>query len=182
MTPAGLPHSEISGSTDACSSPELIAACHVLPRLVAPRHPPYALTALGLSLILTANQKRPHQISRLLPKALYFPTPTPKFSISSLACRGEPSSIPFSRGVVKCARHAVSAGNENLGHWTGPSSPPASDRLAGGGPGAMVRRSPATGAASLRCRQVARGSRVPGDGLWVCPRELLVPRATARAT
>ena len=50
MTPAGFPHSDTSGSPDACSSPELFAACHVLPRLVAPRHPPCALTALGLSL------------------------------------------------------------------------------------------------------------------------------------
>ena len=46
MTPAGLPHSEIHGSKDACSSPWLIAACHVLLRLPVPRHPPCALTAL----------------------------------------------------------------------------------------------------------------------------------------
>src|SRR5690606_40862679 len=46
MTPAGLPHSDIRGSQDACSSPRLIAACHVLLRLSAPRHPPCALTAL----------------------------------------------------------------------------------------------------------------------------------------
>ena len=29
----GFPHSEISGSMVICTSPELIAACHVLPRL-----------------------------------------------------------------------------------------------------------------------------------------------------
>src|SRR5688500_13739296 len=46
MTPAGLPHSDTHGSTDACSSPWLFAACRVLPRLPAPRHPPCALTAL----------------------------------------------------------------------------------------------------------------------------------------
>src|SRR5208337_1773158 len=39
----GLPHSEITGSIDICSSPVLIAACHVLHRLLEPRHPPYAL-------------------------------------------------------------------------------------------------------------------------------------------
>ena len=44
----GLPHSEISGSTFARNSPELIAACYVLHRLLAPRHPPNALTALDL--------------------------------------------------------------------------------------------------------------------------------------
>ena len=34
---------------DACSSPQLFAACHVLPRRPAPRHPPCALTSLGHS-------------------------------------------------------------------------------------------------------------------------------------
>jgi hypothetical protein len=46
MTPAGFPHSDTRGSQDACSSPRLFAACHVLHRLPAPRHPPCALTAL----------------------------------------------------------------------------------------------------------------------------------------
>ena len=39
----GLPHSETHGSTVICTSPWLIAACHVLLRLWEPRHPPYAL-------------------------------------------------------------------------------------------------------------------------------------------
>eukprot|EP00831_Metopus_contortus_P001738 TRINITY_DN1062_c0_g1_i7.p1 TRINITY_DN1062_c0_g1~~TRINITY_DN1062_c0_g1_i7.p1 ORF type:complete len:127 (-),score=9.73 TRINITY_DN1062_c0_g1_i7:1-381(-) len=43
---AGLPHSEIPGSKDACSSPRLIAACHVFHRLQVPRHSPYALITL----------------------------------------------------------------------------------------------------------------------------------------
>ena len=42
----GFPHSEICGSSDICSSPQLIAACHVLLRLPVPRHPPYALSYL----------------------------------------------------------------------------------------------------------------------------------------
>ncbi len=46
MTPAGFPHSEISGSQLVCSSPELIAAYHVLHRLLTPRHPPSALSSL----------------------------------------------------------------------------------------------------------------------------------------
>ena len=50
--PAGFPHSEIPGSKPACGSPRLIAACHVLHRLLAPRHPPYALS----SLIIKPNQ------------------------------------------------------------------------------------------------------------------------------
>ena len=44
----GFPHSEISGSTPVCGSPKLIAACHVLHRLLAPRHPPYALSSLTI--------------------------------------------------------------------------------------------------------------------------------------
>ena len=39
----GLPHSEIRGSKVICTSPELIAACHVFRRLLKPRHPPSAL-------------------------------------------------------------------------------------------------------------------------------------------
>ena len=44
--PAGFPHSEICGSMDICSSPQLIAAYHVFHRLSVPRHPPCALIRL----------------------------------------------------------------------------------------------------------------------------------------
>ena len=43
---AGFPHSEICGSQDICSFPQLIAACHVFLRLLVPRHPPCALISL----------------------------------------------------------------------------------------------------------------------------------------
>jgi hypothetical protein len=43
----GLPHSDIHGSTPARGSPWLIAACHVLHRLLVPRHPPNALLLLN---------------------------------------------------------------------------------------------------------------------------------------
>ena len=46
ITAGEFPHSEICGSMDICSSPQLIAACHVLLRLLVPRHPPYALSCL----------------------------------------------------------------------------------------------------------------------------------------
>ena len=46
MTSAGLPHSEIPGSTVVCTSPRLIAAYHVLHRFPEPRHPPCALSCL----------------------------------------------------------------------------------------------------------------------------------------
>ena len=47
---SGLPHSGISGSTLAYSYPELIAVSHALHRLLAPRHPPYALCYLTANL------------------------------------------------------------------------------------------------------------------------------------
>ena len=46
-SPWGFPHSEIRGSKLICSSPRLIAACHVLHRLLMPRHSPYALVRLN---------------------------------------------------------------------------------------------------------------------------------------
>jgi hypothetical protein len=49
MTQGGLPHSEIAGSKLVCSSPTLIAAYHVLHRLLAPRHSPYALSSLTIN-------------------------------------------------------------------------------------------------------------------------------------
>ena len=45
----GFPHSEIFGSRSVRNSPKLIAAYHVLHRLLAPRHPPNALISLNHS-------------------------------------------------------------------------------------------------------------------------------------
>ena len=46
VLPAGFPHSDICGSLDICSSPQLFAAYHVFLRLLVPRHPPCALFCL----------------------------------------------------------------------------------------------------------------------------------------
>ena len=46
---ARFPHSEICGSSDICSLPQLIAAYHVFLRLLVPRHPPCALCILTTS-------------------------------------------------------------------------------------------------------------------------------------
>ena len=54
----GLPHSEIPGSKPARGSPGLFAACHVLRRLLAPRHPPDALA------FLDPRQRQPHHPSK----------------------------------------------------------------------------------------------------------------------
>ena len=53
-----LPGFPIRTSPDQCSvgnSPELFAATHVLHRLLAPRHPPHALSSLLTSISLTSN-------------------------------------------------------------------------------------------------------------------------------
>ena len=46
---AGLSHSEIRGSKIICIYPRLIAAYHVLHRLLEPRHPPDALALFRLA-------------------------------------------------------------------------------------------------------------------------------------
>src|SRR2546428_13632991 len=62
ITGSGFPHSDIPGSKPACGSPRLIAACRVLHRLLAPRHPPYALSSLTIKLtqrVVLVAQSRP---------------------------------------------------------------------------------------------------------------------------
>ena len=49
ITVGGFPHSDICGSRDMCSSPQLFAACHVLIGIPVPRHPPCALICLDSS-------------------------------------------------------------------------------------------------------------------------------------
>ena len=55
ITASEFPHSEICGSMLICSSPQLIAACHVLLRLPVPRHPPCALIHLNLVAFLSTS-------------------------------------------------------------------------------------------------------------------------------
>ena len=53
-----MSHSEIHGSTLVCSFPWLIAADYVLHRLLAPRHPPFALSSLITKDVLSASAQR----------------------------------------------------------------------------------------------------------------------------
>ena len=53
----GLPHSDIHGSTPARGSPWLFAACHVLHRLLVPRHPPNALITLDILMVRSQGIK-----------------------------------------------------------------------------------------------------------------------------
>ena len=56
--PGGLPHSDIHGSKPARGSPWLCAACHVLHRLLVPRHPPNALLSLEITPAMHRSQPR----------------------------------------------------------------------------------------------------------------------------
>src|SRR5215831_1465241 len=67
MTPAGFPHSDISGSTPACDSPKLFAANHVLHRLLTPRHSPCALSSLVTNLGETWSPRRVPDLPRRAP-------------------------------------------------------------------------------------------------------------------
>ena len=55
LQPAELPHSEIAGSKVVCTYPTLIAAYHVLHRLLEPRHPPFALSFFFYNVKLQRN-------------------------------------------------------------------------------------------------------------------------------
>src|SRR5690625_4916722 len=68
----GLPHSEIHGSTLLCSSPQLIAAWHVLHRHCMPRHPPYALVYFNLEWLARTlqNTKQAHELDFFLASKL----------------------------------------------------------------------------------------------------------------
>ena len=50
--PCEFPHSEIFGSQCICHYPKLIAAYHVLHRLLMPRHSPCALCSLTLKFVI----------------------------------------------------------------------------------------------------------------------------------
>ena len=58
-----FPHSDISGSSAICASPELFAAYHVLHRLLVPRHPPCALFSITNSILKTGMSSRSHMHS-----------------------------------------------------------------------------------------------------------------------
>ena len=56
----GFPHSDISGSMRICRSPKLFAACHVLLRLLMPRHSPCALSHLTYLVLVFRNYAGPN--------------------------------------------------------------------------------------------------------------------------
>ena len=108
---AGFPHSEIFGSKPVCGSPKLIAACHVLHRLLAPRHPPHALSSLTLKLTfavvsLSSSCGEPRVLILLLEQNLRFArhTFTPRTPSSDRSAthsdRANASLFSFQRAAV----------------------------------------------------------------------------------
>ena len=65
-----FPHSDISGSSDICSSPKLFAAYHVFHRLLVPRHPPCAL--ISLTIRLRPRVRPPSSVHSVAPLASWF--------------------------------------------------------------------------------------------------------------
>ena len=115
----GFPHSEIFGSKPVCGSPKLIAAYHVLHRLLAPRHSPYALS----SLTIRTRSRKPG--SRLLaagrPKAArYRPT---RYRCFAIRCR---TACALSETTVcrifSCQRAAVAFRPRRANARIGPPS------------------------------------------------------------
>ena len=85
LQPAELPHSEISGSKVVCTYPKLIAAYHVLLRLLEPRHPPFALSFFFFAFATAQHDERKpfiwvfavHPLSakiKILPGTMQHPT------------------------------------------------------------------------------------------------------------
>ena len=98
LTRKGLPHSEIPGSKPVCGSPRLIAACHVLHRFSAPRHPPSTLSSLTIKYlrresfsiyptllsktVITADQKVPRNSGHRFIRAADSKSPTDVLAFS----------------------------------------------------------------------------------------------------
>ena len=95
----GLPHSDIHGSTPARGSPWLFAACHVLHRLLVPRHPPNALLSL---------ETRPPELIRRLP-------PCTETILSGQPPYRSPAKRSAPRKRITLAQHTTVA-SEHLFH------------------------------------------------------------------
>jgi hypothetical protein len=129
----GWPHSEIPGSKPVCGSPRLIAACHVLHRFSAPRHPPSTLSSLTIKYLrresfsfyptllskiaITADQKAlrnssqgfgDHKVPDLLgpESCLIRAYPAPDSSIPSPGCGDRKVPALKMRGGAERARTA----------------------------------------------------------------------------
>ncbi len=121
ITGSGLPHSDMSGSKLVRSSPDLIAAYHVLHRLSAPRHPPDTLITLDRfhDRCPTPRQKEPSIHS----KTILFASNTPDESPRSAGLHD--SRSPPRTPRQHPGRSRIRARNPKTGHsHPSPSSRP----------------------------------------------------------
>ena len=79
---AGFPHSDISGSMRICRSPKLFAACHVLRRLLMPRHSPCALLSLTCFWFSLSENYADNLLSEVRNRNCYPLLESPQFLIS----------------------------------------------------------------------------------------------------
>ena len=103
-----------------CGSPRLIAACHVLRRLFAPRHPPYALSSLTIKLTQETNLKKTEvrrQESERIPSNLIHRPPPPKLEtgrrytillLSVLTLLSQLGTTPLRSRLSNCIRQRQS--------------------------------------------------------------------------
>jgi hypothetical protein len=169
----GLPHSDIHGSMPARGSPWLCAACHVLHRLLVPRHPPNALLSLGIQPILHRSQPHPPSDPRYLGSPIrmhrFPPRPghDPAHAASERIARSQ-AAIPRVRGrlpVRHCDR-ARPETHQNLIHPDKDPDPTDPARrtaaLARQNPGTTARRH-APKARRRRGADCALSSAIPAD-------------------
>ena len=130
----GFPHSDICGSMDICSSPQLFAAYHVFLRLLVPRHPPCALSCLtSYQLYFIALKYRVLRFKNASGKFLYrFVIGFANFRLLFLGCLDKKSFInlcmKFSRyqqsllrranSISRNGAHALEVATQLLRHST----------------------------------------------------------------
>ena len=107
---AGFPHSEISGSKPMCGSPKLIAACHVLLRLLMPRHSPCALISL------TSSGQAPYPSLPASPKARSFRCPSSSSRTRFAGLRSDSEGQGQGRQDWCCSVVRTSFGSLNKNH------------------------------------------------------------------
>ena len=102
ITAGGFPHSDICGSSDICSSPQLFAACHVLHRLPVPRHPPYALSNLTIKYLPVASGRIAFTIV-IQVKCLVFSVQNHSIFTLAISCLVSFILLPFHKLILDFA-------------------------------------------------------------------------------
>jgi hypothetical protein len=106
----GLPHSEISGSTLTYSSPKHIGVRPVLHRLLAPRHPPCALSSLTYLRLLLQHIAMPLGISPVICNL----TESVRRSFQASSLPSLLYSISNFQGAFVCGHHSFVATRNNI--------------------------------------------------------------------